>query len=490
VAISTPTTVTASGSTANAGTYDTAAVTLTANRLYVIVCTGYRAGGGTNMTSITHDPLGTPLAFSEVTGQNGATWDAAAHRSMEIYYVIPASTTANALVRIVWAATQSSMGWRLMEIQSGFDPTGGTTTFPQSTITVDAGAGTAIAATMSSFGATDNLTLLCMGWGQGTANPSETIAATESRSELGEHNDGERTSQGVHYQNPHGSDTSVGATLSANQEWAIAAIEVAAASTASNISGSDTVTESEALTALTLAGAVADSSTLTDALTALFAAWSLTDTLTLTDTPSVLASLTAADSVTVADALTALSGQVSATDLATLTDTLTAFSVAWQLTDTVTLSETAAAHANVMAVDSATLTDTGSASFVGGVDNESDVDSATVSETLAIQVDLVAADAIAMADTMAINALLSPAGDSLTLSDTLGPLVGDLALVDSLALADALNYHTDWSLSDTWTLTDSGTVVPTFSNQLNGKARGRVTVDPLITGTGKVGRVG
>jgi hypothetical protein len=232
MAISTPTTITAGGGTANSPTYDTALVTLTAGRLYIIVINGYSSGGGTNLDFVRHDLTGTPLDFIQITdGTDTAAilnWDAAIHRALHVWYVIPSTTTANAAIRIDWAATQSAAGWRLIEITSGFKT--GTTAeiFPGVATNVDAGAGTAITCTMASFAATDNMTLLCMGWGQSTTNPTQTIVTTESRTELGEHNDGERCSQGVHYQNPHGSDTSIGATLSANNEWGAIGIEIAA----------------------------------------------------------------------------------------------------------------------------------------------------------------------------------------------------------------------------------------------------------------------
>lgn len=237
MAISTPTTVIAAGNTANLGTYDTAAVTLVAGRLYAIQLTGYRSGGGTVVNSVTHDPAGTPLSFAIISdGTNDARvqpWDAASHRTLTHWYVIPGATTSNALIRIIWASTQSACGWRLVEIASGFDSTGGATTFPA--VRTNSGTVAAVTVTMPTFGATDNLLLLGVGWGSGTSNPSETIAPTESRTELGEHNDGERASLAVHYQNPNGGDTSIGATLSAANDWGAVGIEVAAAAAGPDI---------------------------------------------------------------------------------------------------------------------------------------------------------------------------------------------------------------------------------------------------------------
>lgn len=231
MAISTPVDkITPAGNTANASSYTTAAVVLDANKLYIIQVVGYRTTAQA-ISSIVHDAAGTPLSFSLISdGTDTAAqlaYDVAAHRVHEAWYVIPGSTTASAAITITWASAQSAAGWRLVEIASGFDATGGATTFPG--VAKATGNSTAPAVTMASFGATDNLTLLLVAWGSGTSNPTQTISPTESRTELSEHNDGERSSCGLHYQNPNGGDTSIGCTLSATNNWGAIGIEVAAA---------------------------------------------------------------------------------------------------------------------------------------------------------------------------------------------------------------------------------------------------------------------
>ena len=232
MAISTPTDVAAvtGGNTANLSTYDTAATVLTAGRLYLLTFANYKSSSPAVPTSVTHDPVGTPLSFTKISdGTHNAevvSYDAAAHRAVSVWYVIPASTTASALIRVTGMGACSAAGWSLTEITSGFDATGGSTTFP-GVATNSGTTSTAVSVTMASFASTDNLTYLAMAWGSGTSNPTQTVSPTESRTELEEHNDGERESLSDHYQNPNGSDTSIGATLSANQDWGAIGIEIA-----------------------------------------------------------------------------------------------------------------------------------------------------------------------------------------------------------------------------------------------------------------------
>jgi hypothetical protein len=234
MAISTPTSVLASGSASNLSTYDTAVTVLTSGRLYLLTFANYKSATPAVPTTVTHDPVGTPLSFTLITdGTDNASrisYDSAAHRAVSVWYVIPGSTTASALIRITGMGACSAAGWSLTEITSGFNATGGATTFP-GVATNSATQTSAIAVTMAAYANTNNLTYLAMAWGDGTANPAETIVATESRTELEEHNDTERQSLGSHYQNPNGSDTSIGATLSAAAvDWAAIGIEIAATS--------------------------------------------------------------------------------------------------------------------------------------------------------------------------------------------------------------------------------------------------------------------
>jgi len=270
MAVSTPTTVFASGNTANASSYDTQSVVLTANRLYLLCVAGYRSGGSVNAESVTHDPTGTPLSFTTVTdGTNEARaqgFGDADRRTIAVWRVIPASTTANAVIRIVWAAGQSAMSWRLVEIASGFDAT---TPFPKvraqiSSVTDN----TATVPDFSSFDGTGSLMLAMFGIGTGVSNPANiAIDETEGRTELGQHWENERTNQAVHYQNPNGGDTTVNATIggSANH-WGAIGIEIKAAGAADtpidaqpgsySVSGVAAVAQ-RAITIVALAGSLA-----------------------------------------------------------------------------------------------------------------------------------------------------------------------------------------------------------------------------------------
>jgi hypothetical protein len=89
---------------------------------------------------------------------------------------------------------------------------------------------TADPGTFSAFGATDNAMFLFVSF----SDQAKVIAATEGRTELTEWNDAERLVAAIHYQNPHGSDTTVNAT-STSDTWAAIGLEVKAAVTAAEI---------------------------------------------------------------------------------------------------------------------------------------------------------------------------------------------------------------------------------------------------------------
>jgi hypothetical protein len=209
-------------STANTATYTTGAGVLTAGRKYLLRVVSYRSGGSQTPSTVVHDAGGTPLSFTLVSGAAVNNYDSAAHRHLSVWEVTPGADTASAAITITFPAGCSSAGWGL-DYYTGQNNTG---TFVQ--VVTNTGQQTAaIAVTMASFAASGNGTYLAMAWGDGTANPAETIAPTESRSELEEHNDAERSSLGCHYQTPNGSDTSIGATLSASTvDWGAIGIEI------------------------------------------------------------------------------------------------------------------------------------------------------------------------------------------------------------------------------------------------------------------------
>jgi len=228
MAISTPTNkITAAGSISNLTQYDTAVVTLDAGKDYLLLTSSYGATSHT-VSTVQHDPVGTPLSFTRIsdgtTSAQKQNWDAAAHRIVEAWRVRPGAGTASALVRIVFTGTQSAACWTLLEIASGVD-----NTTPFVKVVVNSGtAGTAASATMNAFGATDNLLLMIVALGTGTADPAENVVATESRTEIAEIDDAERSQHATHYQNPNGGDTSIGATWTNAEDWACIGIEIKA----------------------------------------------------------------------------------------------------------------------------------------------------------------------------------------------------------------------------------------------------------------------
>lgn len=453
MSIANPTTVIASGNTANLGTYDTAAVVLTAGRKYYLEVTGYRTAAN-NISSVTHDPAGTPLSFSLVTdGTTSArrtAWDTAGHRTIEIWEVVPGSTTASALIRIIWAASQSSCGWRLIEVASGFDTSG-------TTVQVVTGQGTttAVALTMAAFGATENALFLFVGWGTGTANPTATIAPTESRTELGEHNDGERASQGMHYQNPNGSDTSVGATLSATNDWGAIGVEVKALTTSLVIdSDTGTLTDNRSLTAGTVTadtGALAEVPSLTAQTVNAESA-----TVAEVAIANITQNVSSTDSLTVTDTLNALSAQISTPESGALTesatDTLAATTsdsgtlaearlgnVAQTAADAGTATESSAGTAATTNIDAGILAEAQTASQAGtGGGPATDTESATLVE-------------------QAIAALLASVGDVGSLTDGSSP-IGGLALGDSAVLGDVPSGSLALVTADVGTFTDAESI--------------------------------
>lgn len=219
---------------------------LTAGRLYVLVLHHYRTAA-TTLNAVTHDAGGTPLSFARVTdGSVSAqvvSWDAAGHRTAEVWYVIPAADTANAGITMDWNATGSASGWTLIEYASGFDST---TPFRQ-VVVASGTAGTTASVTMAAFGASGNGTLFCAFNGTGTGAPGEAFAATEGRTELAENDESERADHCVHHQTPNGSDTTLNATWTNAEDWAAIGIEIVASTGGGGISVTPAFAEASAL---------------------------------------------------------------------------------------------------------------------------------------------------------------------------------------------------------------------------------------------------
>ncbi len=204
---------------ANLGTYDTGAVVLTAGRRYFLSVHSYKATAAATVTSVTHNPLGTPLAFALATdGTTPAGVTYATLYRLETWHVDVGTTTASALIRIVLSATASAAGWILWYID-GEDNTG---TIVK--VVVATGTGTSSLVTMNTFGATDNLAVL---YSAVTGN-LQNITVAESRVELAECDETERQNSALHYRNPHSSDTTLTASWTTSLAWAAIGIEVKA----------------------------------------------------------------------------------------------------------------------------------------------------------------------------------------------------------------------------------------------------------------------
>lgn len=216
--ITDPTNIIASGSTVNSKTYDTATVTLTANRWYTLTIHGYSSGGGELVSSVVQDPDGTPLSFTKITDA-GVSYGI---RRIEVWAVRPTSTTANAKITITWDTTESASGWSLTEWSAGVN----STDFSAQVQTNSGSGGTSSSVTMSSFADSNNAVFFVTGIGSGSSDPSDNIVEAEGRSELADIDDGERGEHADHYQNPNGADTSLTASWTGTLDWGAIGIEV------------------------------------------------------------------------------------------------------------------------------------------------------------------------------------------------------------------------------------------------------------------------
>lgn len=480
MAISTPTNVAAvtGGNTGNLSTYDTAVTVLTSGRLYLLTFANYKSATPAIPTTVTHDPLGTPLSFTLVTdGTTNASvvsYDSAAHRSVSVWRVIPSSTTASALIRVTGMGACSAAGWSLTEVSSGFDST---TPFPQ--VKVNSGQQTsAIAVTMSSFLDANSLTYLAMAWGDGTANPAETIVATESRTELEEHNDGERESLGDDYQNPNGSDTSIGATLSASTvDWAAIGIELAATASGNAITSTETGTLTDALPAITAPTVATESSTASEARS-LTAATTATETASLAE--SAVASLTApavgTDSGTVSESAS-LTALTVGTDSGTVSETAS-LTTATTTSETASLAESASLTSAVGTSDTSTL-----AEAVAGSLLLSSTDQVTITDTPSLNAQVVSADSGTATDTEVATqsgggALVATDTDTATLADSASPTAA-VGTVDSSAFGDL--HAGDILLVTTETITESESAATTRDNPVVATEALALGETPLLT---------
>lgn len=206
-------------STTNATSYDTAAVVLTSGRRYFISLDS--RGSATGISTVQHDPTGSPLSFTQVTdGSTAAALTYGSNAYLEVWEVNVTSTTGSAVIRITANGSTNGMGWILWYI-TGEDDSG---TIVQ--VVTNSGAGTSSSVTMATFAAVDNLTYF------GTAGQStfadKPISPDESRVEIAETECTEQYHHADHRQNPHGSDTSLTASWTGGEDWGAIGIEIKA----------------------------------------------------------------------------------------------------------------------------------------------------------------------------------------------------------------------------------------------------------------------
>lgn len=211
-----------SGNVVDASTSGGATFQLVAGRHYFVVIESSSSGAAETVNSVVFDPTGTPLSFSQVDdGVTPAvlTGFGVTGNTFQVWHRHVSSTTATSFLRVIFAGTQSACGWGLFYIEGEND----TGTIVQ--VKTATGASTTPGVTMNAFGGTNNLLLLCVC----RDDIAGGFTVTEGRSELYENQENERNWSTTHYQNPHGSDTSVGCTLNVSDNWAAIGIEILAA---------------------------------------------------------------------------------------------------------------------------------------------------------------------------------------------------------------------------------------------------------------------
>lgn len=199
--------------------FDTSAIVLQAGKTYLIGIGNRTSGENKKVSTVVHDPTGTPLSFSQLTdGSTGADAALTSSRNVEIWAVTPASTTSSAVIRITFAAGTDAFGadWILFHFDDPVDAV-------QVTINED-GSGTSATGTLSTFSDTDNVTLFEVFIAE--AQSVSSVSPDEGRSELAEGGQTQQYHQTIHYQNPNGSDTSLTATLSVTESWSTISVEL------------------------------------------------------------------------------------------------------------------------------------------------------------------------------------------------------------------------------------------------------------------------
>lgn len=212
----------------NSGTGGTGTDSLVSGSLYIVHITSYSAGAAELPTSVVFDPGGADeLTFAVLTDgtdtaeQTGYGLTGQTHAA---YYAFAPANTAASFFRVTFGGTQSAAQIAITKIE-GAKTGGGSTTFPQ--LVLNSGTGTSATCTMASFVDANSATLMLVA----REDHNQTFSPDESRSEIYDYTDAERTSMCWHEQNPNGSDTSLSATLSTSDDWVVFGIELAAADT-------------------------------------------------------------------------------------------------------------------------------------------------------------------------------------------------------------------------------------------------------------------
>jgi hypothetical protein len=163
VSVATPTNLTKGGSTTDATSIDTASVTFTANRLYILT-----VNSRTGITADPNQPTATGGNVTWVVPTNGSEiidTTSASRRRLTLLYGICSSTTSGAVTIDFGGQSQETFGWIIDEIASGFNAT---TPVVQAAKNNSQVAVTSVTATLAAFGSSYNATYGVAGFSNGT----------------------------------------------------------------------------------------------------------------------------------------------------------------------------------------------------------------------------------------------------------------------------------------------------------------------------------
>lgn len=442
----------------NTGTSGTGTFSLVAGRRYYVAVHSFSTGPAEAVTIVRHDPTGTPTDFTRVTdGTTSAriTGYGVTGNTLELWEANITSTTATAFLRVEYAGTQSACGFGVFYLDGEDD----TNTSVQ--VKILTGTGTLPGVTMNSFGATDNLALLVVA----RDDVGAALTVTESRTKLYENDETERNNHAVFYQNPHGGDVSLNASITSDN-WAAIGVEVRAGGGGPvAVAGTDTATLSEArLTTV---------------------AWTLTDTGTVTDTQVTLATVTPiGDSGTTSDALTALTVATAPADSGALTDTLTALDAPVAGVDLGSLTDVLTSmHTDVGATDTLTVAEASVAElFPSGPNAIAANDALAVLDLLSsLQTDATGTEAATGTDSLTTLQVDVVVADAFAIADATGTVPLELVAVDAGTVTDAAAWAAAWTASDSLTVTDTGSA--SFGGALTGELEmGAADIAPRLRG--------